>query len=259
MMFFALVFALSVPFWWFGSVSDLQLMPDLSVSALMTFCPMVAALLLFNRESGMAGVRGLLKRSFDYRRITDKRWYLPILLLMPAVSFVVYGLMRVLELPLPGAPTQAQPIADLLMDFPVVPALLMFTAFFVGALGEELGWSGYVLDPLQRRWGALWAALILGAVAVAWHLFPLLVLHRAPACIGWWYLYAVASRILIVWLFNNTGGSVFAVPLFHATLNLSFMLFPVNGSYFDMRRGGLVMAGVAARVVVFRGPGLWPG
>ncbi|MCY7306628.1 MAG: hypothetical protein LH632_10850 [Rhodoferax sp.] len=32
------------------------------------------------------------------------------------------------------------------------------------------------------------------------------------------------------------------------------MLFPVNGSHFDMRLGGLVMAGAAATVVVFWGP-----
>ena len=251
--FFVLVFSLSVPFWWLGFVSDLQLMPGLSVSALGAFCPMVAALLLVRRESS-TGVRDLLKRSLDFRRITDKRWYLPILLLMPVVSVLVYGLMRGLDLPLPASPTQARSIAQVLVDLPIVSALLMFAAFFVGALGEELGWSGYVLDPLQERWNALQAGLILGAVAVAWHLVPLLMMHRPPAWIAWWCLYAVAFRILIVWLFNNTGGSVFAVALFHATLNLAFMLFPVNGSHFDMRLGGLVMACAAAMVTALWGP-----
>ena len=195
------------------------------------------------------------ERSVDYRRITDKRWYLPILLLMPVVSVVVYGLMRELDLPLPASPTQAQSIAQVLADLPVVSALLIFAAFFVGTLGEELGWSGYVLDPLQERWSALQSGLILGAVGVAWHLVPLLVImHRAPAWIAWWCLYAVAFRILIVWLYNNTGGSVFAVALFHATLNLSVMLFPVNGSHFDTRLAGLVMACAAAMVIVLWGP-----
>ncbi len=251
--FIVLVFSLSVPFWWIGVLSDLQWMPGLSVSALGAFCPMVAALLLVRREKGTTGVRDLLLRSVDFRRITDKRWYLPILLLMPAVSLVVYGLMRGLDLPLPASPTQAQSIARVLA-LPIVSALLMFAAFFVGALGEELGWSGYVLDPLQKRWSALHSGLILGAVSVAWHLVPLLVLHRPLVWIAWWCLYAVAFRILIVWLFNNTGGSVFAVALFHATLNLSFFLFPVNGSHFDIRLGGLVIASAAAMVVVFWGP-----
>ena len=252
--FFVLVFSLSLPFWWLGAVSDMQLMPGLSVSALMAFCPMVAALLLVRWESGATGVRGLLRRSVDFRRITDPRWYLPILLLMPVVSLVVYGLMRGLDLPLPAATTQGQTIAQVLVGLPILPALLMFAAFFVGALGEELGWSGYVLDPLQERWNALQAGLILGAVGVAWHLVPLLAMHRPPTWIAWWCLYAVAFRIFVVWLFNNTGGSVFAAALFHATLNLSFVLFPVNGSHFDMRLAGLVMAAAAALVVVLWEP-----
>ena len=252
--FFILVFSLSVPFFWLGAVTVLQVMPGLSVSALGAFCPMFAALLLVRRERSATGVRDLLLRSVDFRRITDKRWYLPILLLMPTVSVVVYALMRGLGLPLPTSPTQAQSISQVLADLPIVSALLMFAAFFVGALGEELGWSGYVLDPLQERWNALQAGLILGAVGVAWHLVPLLVMQRPPTWIAWWCLYAVAFRILIVWLFNNTGGSVFAVALFHATLNLAFMLFPVNGSHFDMRLAGLVMVSVTTMVVVYWGP-----
>ena len=93
----------------------------------------------------------------------------------------------------------------------------------------------------------------LGLVAIMWHLVPLL-LHRPPAWIAWWCLYAVAARVLIVWLYNNTGKSVCAVALFHATLNLSYMLFPIYGSHFDMRLGGLVMAFAAAAVTVVGGP-----
>ena len=253
--FFAVVFSLSIPFWWIGGVTDLQLMPGLPVSVLMAFCPMVAALLLVGTESGMAGAWGLLKRSIDFRRISDKRWYLPILLLMPMLSLVVYGSMRGIGLPLPASPSQAKSIAQVLADLPIVPSLFMFVAFLVLALGEELGWSGYVLDSLQKRWSALQSGLILGAVGVAWHLVPLLVImHRAPAWIAWWCVYAVAFRILVVWLYNNTGGSVLAAALFHATLNLSFILFPVKGSHFDMRLGGLVMAFAAAMVVLFCGP-----
>jgi uncharacterized protein len=65
----------------------------------------------------------------------------------------------------------------------------------------------------------------------------------------------MGARILIVWLYNNTGRSVFAVALFHATLNLSYMLFPVYGSHFDIRLGGLVTAFAATMVIVHWGPG----
>ena len=240
--FLPLVFALSVPFWLIGGVTDLQLMPGLSVTALMTFCPMVAALILVHRKSGASGVVALLRRSFDFERIKAKRWYAPILFLMAGVNLAVYGLMRWLDLPLPAP------------QLLTLAAPLMFFAFFVGALGEELGWSGYITDPMQGRWNALQTGVLLGLVGVLWHLVPLLLMHRSPTWIAWWCLYAVAARILIVWLYNNTGKSVFAVALFHATLNLTWMLFPVYGSHFDMRLGGLVMVAVAAVVTLVWGP-----
>ena len=241
-IFFALVLALSVPFWLIGAVTERQLMPGLSVSALGAFSPALAACVLVYRVNGFAGVRKLLRRSFDFRRITAKRWYAASLLVMPGVSVAVYLLMRWLDMPL-HAP-----------QFSVLAALLMFLAFFVGALGEELGWSGYAVDPLQDRWNALTASLVLGLVGIFWHLVPLLLSHRSPTWIAWWCVYAVAARVLMVWLYNNTGRSVFAVALFHAMLNLSWMLFPVYGSHFDVRLGSLVMAFAAAIVTLVWGP-----
>lgn len=73
---FVLVFSLSVPFWCVGSLTDPQLMPGLSVSALMAFCTIAAALLQVRRDCGTTETRGLLKRSVDLMRITDRRWYL---------------------------------------------------------------------------------------------------------------------------------------------------------------------------------------
>ena len=240
--FFLLVFALSVPFWLIGGATDLQLMPGLSVSALMGFCPMSAALILVYRDGGAAGARAMLMRSFDFKRIKFMRWLVPVLLLMPAVSLAVYGLMRWMSLPLPAA------------QFHLFIALLMFIAFFVEALGEELGWSGYALEPMQARWGALGAALLLGLAGIAWHLTPLLLMGRSPTWIAWWCLYALTFRVFTVWLYNNTGKCVFAAALFHATLNLAYTLFPIYGSHFDMRLASLVMAGVALLVIVVWGP-----
>ena len=240
--FFALVFALSFPFWLMGAATDLQLVPGLSGSALMAFSPMAAALILVYRENKAAGVMKLLARSLDFERVKAKRWYVPIFLLMPGVGVVVYGLMHWMDMPLPTPQVS------------VVAALLMFLTFFAGALGEELGWSGYVLGPMQERWGALLAGVTLGLVGILWHLVPLLMLQRPPAWIPWWSLYAVAARVLIVWLYNNNGKSVCAVALFHATLNLSYFLFPIYGSHFDMRLGGLVMAFAATVVTIVWGP-----
>ena len=239
--FFVLVFALSIPFWLAGALTTLQLLPGLPVSSLMFFCPVTAALIFAYRENQTAGVTELLKRSFDYKRIRAKVWYVPIVLLNPGVMVLSYGLMRLMGFPLPTP------------QFPVLAALAMFFAFSIAALGEELGWSGYVIDPMQDRWGALQAGILLGSVWAAWHIVPLLEAHRSPAWIAGWCLSTVATRVLMVWLYNNTGKSVFAVALFHAISNVSWQLFPIHGSYYDPRVTGLIEAFAAAIVTVVWG------
>jgi hypothetical protein len=75
-------------------VCGLELLPGLPASALMAFCPVIAASNLVYKEHKTTGVTELLKRSFDYQRIRAKAWYAPIVLLMPSVMVLSYGLMR---------------------------------------------------------------------------------------------------------------------------------------------------------------------
>jgi len=240
--FFLLVFALSIPLWLIGAMTPLQLLPGLPVSSLMAFCPLIAASILVYREDKTTGVTELLKRSFDYRRIRAKVWYIPTVLLMPSIMVLSYGLMRLVRLPLPTP------------QFPVLAALVMFLAFFIAALGEELGWSGYVIDPMQDRWNALQASVLLGLVWATWHIVPLVQVQRSPAWLAWWCLFTVALRVLIVWIYNNTGKSVFAAALCHAIANVSWQLFPNYGSHWDPRITGLITALVAVIVIVVWGP-----
>jgi membrane protease YdiL (CAAX protease family) len=240
--FFLLVFALSIPLWLIGAVTPLQLLPGLPVSSLNVFCPLIAASLLVYREDKTTGVTRLLKRSFDYRRIRAKVWYVPTVLLMPGIAILAYGLMRLVRLPLPAP------------QFPGLAALVMFLAFFIAALGEEVGWSGYVIDPMQDRWNALQASVLLGLVWATWHIVPLVQAQRSPAWLAWWCLFTVTLRVLIVWIYNNTGKSVFAAALYHAIANVSWQLFPNYGSHWDPRITGLITALAAVIVTVVWGP-----
>jgi uncharacterized protein len=240
--FFLLVFELSLPFYLAGALTTLQLLPGLPVSSLMFVCPVTAALILVYRENRTAGVTELLKRSLDYNRIGSKIWYAPIILLNPGVMVLSYGLMRLMGVPLPAP------------QFVVSAALAMFLMFFIAALGEELGWSGYVIDPMQDRWGALQAGVVVGLAEAAWHIVPLLQVHRSPEWIAWWCLGTVAKRVLMVWLYHNTGKSVFATTLFHAMANVSWQLFPIYGSYYDPRITGLITTFAAVLVTVVWGP-----
>jgi membrane protease YdiL (CAAX protease family) len=236
--FFVLTFALAIPFVVFGALTGLLLLPGLPVAALMFVCPGMAALILTYREHGTAGAKALLNRALDYKRISPKVWYSPIVLIAPCVAVLSYGIVR-----LTGTPVPALQIA-------VLPTLLLCVTFFVAALGEELGWSGYVIDPLQNRWGALKASLFLGSIWAVFHYAALLEAHRSIVWIAWWSLGTVATRVIMVWLYNHAGKSVVGAALFHMTVNLAWQLFPIRGSYFDPRINGLIMAMVAAIVIV---------
>jgi len=83
---------------------------------------------------------------------------------------------------------------------------------------------------------------------------PLVQVHRSPAWIAWWCLGTVTARVLMVWLYNNIGKSVFAMAVFHTTINVTWQLFPIRGSYWDPRVNGVIMAIAAVVVVVVWGP-----
>lgn len=236
--FFSLIFAFSLPFWVAGAFLTGQLLPGLPVGALMSFCPLAAAVVFVYRENKFRGVTELLHRSFDYIRIPAKVWYVPIVLLMPGVMALSWWLMQWWGTPVPAP------------RFALIPALFLLLIFFAAALGEELGWSGYILDPLQNRHGPLQAGILLGLVGALWHIVPLLQAHRSLAWIAGWCLYTVAGRVLIVWIYDHTGWSVFAAAIFHALTNVSWQLFPIDGSYFHPGVTGIIMACLAALLMI---------
>lgn len=132
----------------------------------------------------------------------------------------------------------------------ILGALTLSAIFLVGAIGEELRWSGFALDPLQGRWSCLAAAVFTGAIWAVWHYPALVQTHRSVAWIAWWTLGSIALRVIMVWLYNGTRGSVVAAAVFHAVSNLCRQLFPIRGSWFDPRLHGLLMTAVACVVAV---------
>jgi membrane protease YdiL (CAAX protease family) len=240
--FFLLVFALSIPFWLVGALTNFQFLPAIPVSALALLCAVGAASILVHHQNGLVGVEELLKRSFDFKRVKAKVWYLPTILLMPCIMVLSYVAMRLMGVQLPA------------LQLSLLTTLTLFALFFIAAIAEELGWMGYAIDPLQERFGALRGALILGVVWAVWHFIPLLEAHRSLEFIGWWSLGTVTSRVIMVWLYNNTGRSVFVAVLFHTMINLSYFMFPISGSYYDPRVTGLISAAVVVLLVIIWGP-----
>lgn len=221
-LFLWLVFAISVPFWLLGAFSEAMLLPHLPLSALMAACPGLVALALVWRWDGEKGARALLARLWDWRRIPGLGWGAALVLCMPVLLALAWGLMWLAGAPLPD---------KVRIDFSALPVLLLL--FAAGAVGEELGWSAFALDRMRRRWGTLSAALILGLVWTLWHVVPFLQTGRAADWIVWHCLVTLATRVVMIWFCVNTGRSVFGQVLFHTMSNVAYFMFPNGGSHYS--------------------------
>jgi uncharacterized protein len=244
--FFVLVFILSIPFGVLGAFTDLSFPEELGlnipISGLMLVCPLITAVILVYREERLAGVGSLLRRVLDLKRVKHKIWYLPTFLLMPFVMVLMYVVLRLTGQPLP------EPLMSLktLLILPI-----LFVAFFIGAIGEEVGWTGYATDPLQARWNALGGAIIVGSVWALWHTITYIEARNAPPWIVAQTLGTILLRIFIVWLYNNTGRSLFIAISFHSMVNVSESMF---GPQYNPVISLAIMAAIAALVVFLWDP-----
>ena len=243
--FFLIVFGLSIPLWAIEIMIDVKRLPlDFSITDILAaFTPIIAAAILVYNEEGCVGITKLFKRILDFKRITKKIWYVPIIFLPILMYLLVYVVIRLLGLPLPS---------EFYISFISIPVLFML--FFVGAVVEETGYMGYAIDPMQERFGALTASILIGIPWAVWHYPSIIQQGHNLTWIAWGTLGTVAVRVLIVWIYNNTGKSLFACILFHTMLNVGRPLFPKDETHnplVDYPDIHYSMIAITAVIVVF--------
>jgi membrane protease YdiL (CAAX protease family) len=225
------------------------LLPGVVLSVLAG--PSVAGLLLTALVDGSAGLRAVLARLVGWR--VGPRWYVWALLSAP---LLMGGLLLALSLvsPVfrPGVVTSPEPASFL--RFGIVVGLS--AGFF-----EELGWTGFALPRLRRRYGVAGAGLVLGLAWAVWHVLPAVWLSGAVsgrfALTSYLldpFLYLIAFRVLMVWVYEHTGSLLMAM-LMHASLTASARVLTPAGLAgaplltFDLvwaaAMGGIVVVAVA--------------
>ena len=178
--------------------------------------PAVAAFWLTWRQEGKAGMKALWLRG--WRLDFEKKWLVPALLLGGIIVLLTTLLLQLL----------GQAIAWQYAIPPVMIVPIFLLIYFTNALPEEYGWRGYALDPLQDRFQALPASLILGLIWALWHL-PLFFIEGTTQQAIPLYQFILQTMVLAIfytWLHNNTGGSVLIAALFHATSNVAAAAVP---------------------------------
>jgi len=245
--FLYLLFGLSIPCWVLGAIYDVQIFTGLKLFQLPLAMPMVAALILMYWENGKTGVVTLLKRTYDFRNFKPKIWLLPILFIYPGIGFLDYWIVRLSGTSIP-APHFSMAI------------LLGYSTVFLMTYGEELGLTGYAVDPMQQRFGALKSGIVLGFVWAGYHIPGFIISgYYSFAWIFWHAIYTVATRVLFVWVYNNSGKSLFSMALFHWTFGLIWILWPQANlqkavSFYDPLICAVIAISFVAIVTLVWGP-----
>ena len=171
--------------------------------------PALAAVIVSQTAHGKRGVQNLLKGLIRWRvRVI---WYL-VAIVGPGLLLIV---AQVLTKLLGFSVTIAVPQVDL-------------SPYIIFGLGinslantcEEIGWRGFALSHLQKRYNALIATLIVGVLWGLWHL-PLLFLAGSMSEYPFlWFIIIVANAFIYTWIYNSTKGSILLVALFHVSGNI---------------------------------------
>lgn len=107
----------------------------------------------------------------------------------------------------------------------LVVATVSIVIGYVGALGEEIGWRGYLLPRLVQA-GVRFPILVVGLIWGAWHVpFVLLNFQRKPyAAAALYALACVVVGVFISWL-RLASGSVWVAAMAHTSYNSFFQDF----------------------------------
>jgi membrane protease YdiL (CAAX protease family) len=169
------------------------------------------------------GVSALVTRLIFQRNLRGEGWgwgptrYEAIAYALPlGYAIVAYGAVWLAGL---GAVDLSRFRTGVLLFITVGAAQSLFSA-----LGEELGWRGFLVPTLARRLSFTRTALVSGAIWAAWHV-PLIAGADYNSGTPTWYgvsCFAVAVISLAVplaWL-RMRSGSVWPAAILHATHNL---------------------------------------
>lgn len=233
-LYLVLAYALSWSIW------PLVLMNPES-SPMMPFGPSIAAIVVATASGGRRELAALLRGLTHFR--TAPRWYVAAVVLPAGILAATFGVALSQGATVPQ--WDASHLVQLLTT-------LATTVILVG-LFEELGWRGFLLPLVQRRYGALAGSIAVAMAWVPWHL-PELISDASQRPVIQFVILLTAQSVLLAWLYNRTTGSLPVVILFHASFNsfAQFLLVGLDGEHYQTAWWVMAVLTSAAALVAAR-------
>jgi membrane protease YdiL (CAAX protease family) len=116
----------------------------------------------------------------------------------------------------------------------------------IGALGEEVGWRGYLNPVLSTRFRGLTAAVITGALWVPFHVG---LWHLGPVRFALFGVGLIAASVVVVAIVGDARFSVTLATLFHGGLNVGSVILGAS-AVTTMTLGVLAAAWIGGAVLV---------
>ena len=175
-----------------------------------SFGPAIAGIIVIGKWKGKEGIKDLLKRCLKYSGIMSL-----IIALIPLLVFLVVFPIDQLT----GSFTFNMLIESLKTEYLGYLWLFPFSSLFYGIF-EEIGWRGFLLPNLQRRWNALKSSAIITVIWWLWHLPMFFYRYDLVFAFTVMPLLLFSGTLVFTYLFNKSAGSLLMVMLMHITYDL---------------------------------------
>jgi membrane protease YdiL (CAAX protease family) len=115
----------------------------------------------------------------------------------------------------------------------LLPSALVFPVWWllmvlVGGGQEEIGWRGYILEPMEAKFGIWVGNIVLGLVWTAWHLPLFLVPGTSQTYmpLAAFAMGLIGQCFFFSWVMKACGGKPLSAVIAHGTANALVPLFP---------------------------------
>jgi membrane protease YdiL (CAAX protease family) len=251
--FFVIAYGLSWAYWIPLAIAHVRVSPGSRVTHFPGLLgPALAAFIVTGLTDGMRGILALARRLVLVSRPIRRFWLYalsPLLLLLAALLVAIAA-----HKPLPS-------LADFALYSGVppfrLPAVVLLVVLFNG-FGEETGWRGFALVPLQRRYGPVAGTFVLALLWAVWHTptFFVVETYRAmtlPTLVGGFGLGICAGALVMSRIAQRTNGSVLAAALWHAGYNMTSATAASRGVIAAVTTTAVMMWALALLVAAARG------